>query len=150
MYLFSVAGGLFSLSLSLFLRFFLLLERGEGREKEGERNMKVWLPLTCPLTGTWPAPQAYTPLGIQMATLLFSGCIQSTEPHQPGLEFCSQLSLLFINHPLTPKLRNTVGIHWLGASVHHSVIHKQNLLSNGALTVKTTTYPIWKAPICYS
>ena len=32
------------------------------REKEGERNISVWLPLTCPLLGTWPATQALTEL----------------------------------------------------------------------------------------
>ena len=33
---------------------YLSLERGEGRE----RNINVWLPLTWPLQGTWPATQA--------------------------------------------------------------------------------------------
>ena len=27
---------------------YLFLERGEGREKERERNINVWLPLSCP------------------------------------------------------------------------------------------------------
>ena len=43
------------------LFFFLInlfLDRGEGREKERERNINVWLPLTCHLLGTWPATQA--------------------------------------------------------------------------------------------
>ena len=30
----------------------------EGKEKERERNINVWLPLTSPLLGTWPATQA--------------------------------------------------------------------------------------------
>ena len=30
----------------------LFLERGEGREKERERNISVWLPLVRPLLGT--------------------------------------------------------------------------------------------------
>ena len=34
------------------------LERGEGKEKERERNINVWLPLTCPLLGTGPTTQA--------------------------------------------------------------------------------------------
>ena len=38
----------------LFISFFL--ER--GKEKERERNINVWLPLTWPLLGTWPATQA--------------------------------------------------------------------------------------------
>ena len=37
---------------------FIYFERGEGREKERERNINVWLPLTCPLLGTWPTTQA--------------------------------------------------------------------------------------------
>ena len=39
-----------------FSRFYLFLER-EGREKK-ERNITVWLPLACPLLGTWLASQA--------------------------------------------------------------------------------------------
>ena len=37
---------------------YLLLERGEGTEKERERNINVWLPLMHPSPGTWPATQA--------------------------------------------------------------------------------------------
>ena len=33
---------------------YLFLERGEGREKEKERNNNVWLPFKCPPLGTWP------------------------------------------------------------------------------------------------
>ena len=32
------------------------LER--GKDKERERNIHVWLPLTCPVLGTWPTTQA--------------------------------------------------------------------------------------------
>ena len=43
----------------LFLkRFYLFLEREEGKEKERERNINLWLPLARPLMGTWPATQA--------------------------------------------------------------------------------------------
>ena len=43
-----------------FLKIFiyLFLERGEGREKERERIINVWLPLARPLLGAWPATQA--------------------------------------------------------------------------------------------
>ena len=42
-----------------FLDFvYLFLKRGEGREKERERNINVWLPLVPPLLGTWPETQA--------------------------------------------------------------------------------------------
>ena len=40
------------------LRFYLLLERGERREKERVRNINVWLPFMCHLLGTLPATQA--------------------------------------------------------------------------------------------
>ena len=42
----------------LFLKFYLFTFRGEGWEKERDRNINVWLPLSCPLLGTWPATQA--------------------------------------------------------------------------------------------
>ena len=40
-----------------------ILERGEGKEKERERNISVWLPLTCPLLRAWPATQASALIG---------------------------------------------------------------------------------------
>ena len=54
-------------------------------EGERQRNNSVWLPLTRPLLGTWPAIQAcalgwglnWWPFGLQAST-------QSTEPHHPG------------------------------------------------------------------
>ena len=50
-----------------FLKIFiyLFLERGEGREKEWERNLSVWLPRMCPLLGTWPTTQACALTGNQ-------------------------------------------------------------------------------------
>ena len=46
--------------LLLFFKYFtyLFLEGREGREKERERNINVWLPLVCPQLGTWPTTQA--------------------------------------------------------------------------------------------
>ena len=38
--------------------FILFLDRRERREKERERNINVWLLLTCPLLGYWPTTQA--------------------------------------------------------------------------------------------
>ena len=43
----------------------LFLERGEGKEEERERNISEWLPLTCPLLGTWPTTQACALTGIR-------------------------------------------------------------------------------------
>ena len=37
---------------------YLFLERGEGREKERERNIDAWVPLVCSPLGTWPTTQA--------------------------------------------------------------------------------------------
>ena len=37
---------------------YLFLERVEGKEKERERNIIVWLLLMPPTLGTWPAIQA--------------------------------------------------------------------------------------------
>ena len=48
----------FKIFIDLFL-FYLFLERGEGRK----RNINVWLPLKCPLLGTWPATQVYALAG---------------------------------------------------------------------------------------
>ena len=42
---------------------YLFLERGEGKEKEKERNIGVWLPLAHPLLGTWTATQACALIG---------------------------------------------------------------------------------------
>ena len=36
---------------SIFKRFYLFIFRGEGREKDGERNITVWLPLARPAPG---------------------------------------------------------------------------------------------------
>ena len=36
---------------------YLALERGEGREKEREGNIDVWLPLTGPVPNWGPGPQ---------------------------------------------------------------------------------------------
>ena len=36
----------------------MFLDSREGKEKERERNICVWLPLACPLLGTWPSAQA--------------------------------------------------------------------------------------------
>ena len=50
------------LNQSCFLRFYLFLERGRERKREGEKH-QCELPLTLPLLGTWPATQACTLTG---------------------------------------------------------------------------------------
>ena len=66
---------------------YLFLERGEGREKERERNINVWLPLTRPLLGTWPETQIHVLTRNRTSDPLLrtqSSGTQCTEPHQPG------------------------------------------------------------------
>ena len=46
-------------------RFYLLIFRGEGREKEKKRNTDVWLPLPHLLLSAWPATQACALTGNQ-------------------------------------------------------------------------------------
>ena len=67
---------------------FIFIQREREGEREGEKHHNVWLPLTCPLLGTWPTHNPgmcpdwelnWRPFGSQAGT-------QSTEPHQPGLK----------------------------------------------------------------
>ena len=53
-----------------FLIYLLFLEIGEGREKERERNINVWLPPVCPPLGTWPATQACALTGNRIGSSL--------------------------------------------------------------------------------
>ena len=39
-------------------KILFIFREGEGREKDRERNINVWLPLACPPLGTWPTTQA--------------------------------------------------------------------------------------------
>ena len=61
---------------------YLFLEKVEGREKERERHINVWLPLAHPQPGTWPATQtcslSWNPT---CDTLVLRPVL---DPHQPG------------------------------------------------------------------
>ena len=65
----------FMLCSFIFLQAFiyLFLERGEEREKERNRNISVWLPLTRPLLGTCLQPRHVPSLGIEPVTFQFIG-----------------------------------------------------------------------------
>ena len=52
-----------SKNLCVFKIFYLFIERGEWREKEGEWNIDVWLCPEHPLLGTWPTTQTYALTG---------------------------------------------------------------------------------------
>ena len=72
---------LYSSCLILFLRFCLFLKRGEGREKERERNIEVWVPLARPQLGTWPTAEACALTGNQTGDPLDHGPALSPLSH---------------------------------------------------------------------
>ena len=86
---------------NLFLekRFYLFLERGEGREKERERHVNVWLPLVCPLLGTWPATKACALTGNATSNPLVRWLALSPLTHtsQGFTIFLTLFNLLLIN-----------------------------------------------------
>ena len=59
-------------STSVFLKvlFIYFLDRGEGRAKEVERNINVWLLLAHPLLGTWPKTPVCALTGNRTSDLL--------------------------------------------------------------------------------
>ena len=93
------------LSVQQFLKDFIYLfsERGEGREKERERNINVWLPLACPpqenlaygqgMCLNWESNQ--WPFDLQAS-------IQSTEPQQLGLSVQQFLKSAWTPCPTLP------------------------------------------------
>ena len=58
-----------SIKITRVLLTILFLERGEMKEKKGEKYQINGLPLTCPPLGTWPATQACAPTGNQTENL---------------------------------------------------------------------------------
>ena len=62
---------------------YLLLERGEGKEKEREKNINVWLLLSPPYWGPGPG---LCPDWESNWQHWFRVHAQSTELHQPGLK----------------------------------------------------------------
>ena len=76
---------------NLLKRFYLFLERDEGRDKEKERNINVWLPLTYPLQGTWPVTQPCALTGNWTGDLLV---------HRLALSPLSHMSQGWNNHML--------------------------------------------------
>ena len=60
---------------------YLFLEKGEGREKDREKNIIVWLPLVCPYWGPGPQPSMCPDWELNQRP--FDS--QYNEPHQPGI-----------------------------------------------------------------
>ena len=80
-----------------FLRFYLFLDRGEGREKERERNINVWYCLShTPHWGPGLQPRCVPWLGIELVTLWFTGWHSTTEPHQPGQQISFKWYWMFL------------------------------------------------------
>ena len=52
---------------------YLFLERGEWREKEGAKNINVWLPSHAPYWGPGPQPRHVPWWGFKLVTLWFAG-----------------------------------------------------------------------------
>ena len=78
--------------------YYLFLERGEGREKERERNINVWLPLACPLLGTWPTTQAYALTGNQTVDPLIHKLVLNPLSHtSQGMIFFLIIGVLSSN-----------------------------------------------------
>ena len=87
--------------IQFFKIIYLILERGEGREKGRERNINVWLPLAPPLLGTWPTTQASALTGNRSSNLLIcrpalsplSRTSQELHPAFPGPSsaFCTHV-----------------------------------------------------------
>ena len=69
-----------------FKKIYLVFDGGGQREKERERNTNVWLPLVCPLLGTWPATQACALTGNGTCNPLVRrpALDPLNQPHQPG------------------------------------------------------------------
>ena len=59
-------------------KFYLFIFRHRGGEEERERNIGIWLLLTHPLLGTWPATQACAPTGNRTSDPLV---------HRPALNY---------------------------------------------------------------
>ena len=74
----------------LFFKDFIypFLKMAEGKEKERERNISVWLPLTHPLLGTWPAVEVYAWTGNRTG---------DPPTHRPALNSLSHASQDHIN-----------------------------------------------------
>ena len=67
-------------------KIFYFLDRGEGREKEREKNIDVWEKhLTCPNQGPGLQPTHLPWLVIEPVTFQFVGQRPATEPHQSGV-----------------------------------------------------------------
>ena len=75
--------------------FIYFLDRRDRREKERERNISVWLPLTRPPRGTQPAAQACALTGNRTSDHLFLNPLSRTS--QGCCTFEMHLFFSFLN-----------------------------------------------------
>ena len=87
------------------LFIYLLLERGEGRQKERERNINAWLPLVCPPLRTWPTIQACVLTGNRTGDSL------ARRPMLNPRSYTSQDRSLYLNSYL--YLRSTMNSYFI-------------------------------------
>ena len=76
--------------------FYLFIFRKRGREGERERNINVWLPLTCPELGTQPTTQACAVTGNRTCNPLVLRSSLNPRSHS------SQGSIVCFNEPPPP------------------------------------------------
>ena len=133
----------------LFFKYFiyLLLETGEGREKERERNISVWLPLAHPLLGTWPATKACAMTGNRTSYL--SVCRPGLNPlshTSQGLHFLFSCFIL-------PSME--IGIIWvaLQSPDHLLVLVRHStkicaMLNKQAHKITKVKHVVWRGQGC--
>ena len=64
--------------------FVFFLDRGEGREREGEKHQSI-VAIRVPILGTWLATQMCPDWELNRQRFGSQAGTLSTEPHQPGL-----------------------------------------------------------------
>ena len=86
---------------------YLFLERGEGKKKERERKINVWLPLVHLLLGTWPTAQACVLTGNQSSDPLVLRSALSPLSHtsQGNIMDFDSAKVLLLGHNETYKIR---------------------------------------------
>ena len=118
--------------------FNYFLERGEEREKERERNINVWLPLTCPPLGTQLTTQACALTGNPTGDPLVDRPALNPRSHTSQgerLNFCEKVFLLFSSDtfPLWKKESNYFFIQLvfniISCEERTVIIHKEVLMT---------------------
>ena len=135
---------------------YLFLDREEGREKESERNINVWLPFTHPLRGTWPTTQACALTGNQTGDPLVRRLALNPLSHtSQGKKYILCISKFFILfdpaisfldiYPKEIIMSNNGWVDWLNKFWHP---HNKKIRSLKMLLEKSV-YWHWKMFIIY-